>query len=60
MSELHLILGPMFAGKTTSLMALVTGIMNFWSSNTFINLLTKSEGLKAETLSKLKSLFSRF
>lgn len=44
-------------GKTTSLMSLVTGILNFWSSNTFINLLTKSEGLKAETLAKVKSLF---
>lgn len=44
-------------GKTTSLMGLVTGIMNFWSSNTFINLLTKSEGLKAETLAKVKALF---
>lgn len=44
-------------GKTTSLMSLVTGILNFWSSNTFINLLTKSEGLKAETLAKVKALF---
>ncbi len=44
-------------GKTTSLMSLVTGILNFWSSNTFINLLTKSEGLKAETLTKVKALF---
>lgn len=44
-------------GKTTSLMSLVTGIMNFWSTNTFINLLTKSEGLKAETLAKVKSIF---
>lgn len=44
-------------GKTTSLMGLVTGILNFWSSNTFINLLTKSEGLKAETLAKVKALF---
>jgi hypothetical protein len=44
-------------GKTTSLMGLVTGIMNFWSSNTFIILLTKSEGLKAETLAKVKALF---
>lgn len=44
-------------GKTTSLMSLVTGLMNFWTTNTFINLLTKSEGLKAETLTKVKALF---
>ena len=44
-------------GKTTSLMSLVTGLLNFWSTNTFINLLTKSEGLKAETLAKTKALF---
>jgi len=44
-------------GKTTSLMSLVTGILNFWSTNTFINLLTKSEGLKSETLAKLKALY---
>lgn len=44
-------------GKTTLLMSLVTGILNFWSSNTFINLLTKSESLKVETLAKVKALF---
>lgn len=44
-------------GKTTSLMSLVTAILNFWSTNTFINLLTKSEGLKSETLAKVKALF---
>jgi len=44
-------------GKTTMLMALVTYLLNFGSTNVFINLLTKSEGLKAETLSKVKHLF---
>ena len=44
-------------GKTTSLMALVTALLNFWTINTFINLLTKSESLKVETLAKLKALF---
>lgn len=44
-------------GKTTTLMALVTYLLNLGTTNTFINLLTKSEGLKAETLSKVKSLF---
>ena len=44
-------------GKTTMLMALVTYLMNFGATNSFINLLTKSEGLKAETLKKVKDLF---
>lgn len=44
-------------GKTTTLMSLVTYLLNFGTTNTFINLLTKSEGLKAETLGKVKSLF---
>lgn len=44
-------------GKTTTLMALVTYLLNFGTTNTFINLLTKNEALKAETLSKVKSLF---
>lgn len=44
-------------GKTTTLMSLVTYLLNFGTTNTFINLLTKSEGLKAETLSKVKTLF---
>lgn len=45
-------------GKTTTLMSLVTYILNFGSANTSINLLTKSEGLKADTLSKVKNLFA--
>jgi len=44
-------------GKTTMLMSLVTYLLNFGTTNIFINLLTKSEGLKAETLSKVKQLF---
>lgn len=44
-------------GKTTMLMTLVTYLLNFGTTNSFINLLTKSEGLKAETLKKVKDLF---
>ena len=44
-------------GKTTMLMVLVVYLLNFATTNAFINLLTKSEGLKAETLSKVKALF---
>lgn len=44
-------------GKTTTLMELVKYLLNFGSMNTFINLLTKSEGLKAESLRKVKALF---
>jgi hypothetical protein len=44
-------------GKTTTLLVLVKYLMNFGTMNTFINLLTKSEGLKAETLLKGKALF---
>ena len=47
-------------GKTTMLVELAKYLMNFGSMNTFINLLTKSEGLKAETLSKLKAFFDEF
>lgn len=44
-------------GKTTMLMELVKYLLNFGTTNAFINLLTKSEGLKAETLKKVKDLF---
>lgn len=44
-------------GKTTMLMSLVTYLLNLGTTNTFINLLTKSESLKAETLAKVKHLF---
>jgi len=44
-------------GKTTTLVELVDYLLNFGSTNTLINLLTKSEGLKAETLKKAKDLF---
>lgn len=44
-------------GKTTALGVLIQYLLNFGSMNTFINLLTKNEGLKAETLRKVKALF---
>lgn len=44
-------------GKTTMLVELAKYLMNFGAMNTFINLLTKSESLKAETLAKLKAYF---
>ena len=44
-------------GKTTALSVLAKYLLNFGAMNTFINLLTKSESLKAETLSKIKSLY---
>lgn len=44
-------------GKTTALMALVTWLLNIGTTNSFINLLTKNESLKAETLAKTKALF---
>ena len=44
-------------GKTTTLGVLLKYILNFGALNTFANFLTKSEGLKAETLSKIKALF---
>lgn len=44
-------------GKTTMLMALVTYLLNFGSTNTFINLLTKNDTLRTETLEKVKALF---
>lgn len=44
-------------GKTTMLVELAKYLLNFGAMNTFINLLTKSEGLKAETLSKVKLFY---
>lgn len=44
-------------GKTTTLSVLVEYLLNFGAMNTFVNLLTKNEGLKAETLSKVKALY---
>lgn len=44
-------------GKTTTLSVLVEYLLNFGAMNTFINLLTKNESLKAETLSKVKALY---
>ena len=43
-------------GKTTLLMNLVVYLLNFGTTNAFINLLTKSESLKTETLKKVKAL----
>lgn len=45
------------SGKTTTLSSIVKYLLNFGSMNTFINLLTKNEGLKSETLTKVKTLF---
>lgn len=47
-------------GKTTMLVELVKYLLNFGAMNTFINLLTKSEGLKAETLAKVKAFYEEF
>lgn len=44
-------------GKTITLVTLVTWLLNYGTTNSFINLLTKNESLKAETLSKVKALF---
>lgn len=44
-------------GKTTMLMALVSYLLNFGSTNTFINLLTRNDTLRSETLEKVKALF---
>jgi len=48
---------PRQTGKTMLISSLVTYLLNFGSVNTFINLLTKSETLKSETLAKVKLLF---
>lgn len=44
-------------GKTTMLMVLVSWLLNIGSKNSFINLLTKNDTLRTETLQKLKELF---
>jgi len=44
-------------GKTTMLMSLVTYLLDIGTTNSFINLLTKSSSLRTETLQKVKALF---
>lgn len=44
-------------GKTTTISALAKYLLNFGGMNIFINLLTKSEGLKADTLNKIKAMY---
>lgn len=44
-------------GKTTTLVGLTSYLLNGGATNTFINLLTKNEALKAETLAKVKAVF---
>lgn len=45
-------------GKTTALVGLIEYLLNFGTTNSHINLLTKSEGLKADTLKKVKDTFA--
>lgn len=45
------------SGKTITLSSLTKYLLNFGAMNTFINLLTKNESLKAETLGKIKSMY---
>ncbi|MDD2819173.1 MAG: hypothetical protein PHN51_10340 [Candidatus Nanopelagicales bacterium] len=45
-------------GKTTTITALGKYLLNFGTLNNTINLLTKSEGLKAETLLRLKAMYN--
>ena len=47
-------------GKTTMLMCLAAWLLNIGSMNSYINLLTKNDTLRTETLAKLKSLFEEF
>lgn len=44
-------------GKTITLVTLVAYLLNYGSTNTFINLLTKNDSLRTETLQKVKDLF---
>ena len=44
-------------GKTTSLMVLVEWLLNLGASNVLINLLTKNDTLRSETLDKLRDMF---
>jgi len=45
------------SGKTTALGALAEYLLNFGTMNSTINFLTKSEGLKADTLTKIKNMY---
>lgn len=47
--------GKSFAGDS-----LMNGLMNFWASNTKINLLTLSEKLRTETVSRIKAIRDEF
>lgn len=44
-------------GKSFGSDSLLNGLMNFWSSNTKINLLTLSEKLRSETVGRIKNIY---
>jgi len=52
-----LLIQPRQTGKSFTVDALMTGLMNIWSSNTKINLLTKDEKLRTETVGRIKEIF---
>lgn len=48
---------PRQTGKSFGADLLLNGLMNFWASNTKINLLTLSEKLRTETVGRIKAIY---
>jgi hypothetical protein len=48
---------PRQTGKSFGTDLLLNGLMNFWSSNTKINLLTLSDKLRTETVGRIKAIY---
>jgi len=53
---MQLLIQPRQTGKSFTVDSLMAGLLNLWCFNTKINLLTKDEKLRAETVSRLKDI----
>ena len=53
-----LLIQPRQTGKSFTVDSLMTGLLNVWCANTKINLLTKDEKLRAETVARIKEIIN--
>ena len=52
-----LLIQPRQTGKSFVVDSLMAGLLNVWCKNTSINLLTKNESLRTETVARIKEIF---
>lgn len=53
----YILTQPRQTGKSFSTDCLMTGLMNFWTNNTQINLLTKDDKLRSDNIKRLKDIY---